>query len=119
MDFDVSDILASIDPVLMLSAIFIGAVVGFLYFPHLFIHRPKRYAVSIAIFFIGLTFCVMMGSDRYFEGYEQWERWLGIALLWTLFSVGTYLGVELEHRVRERKENRGKRTQISSNEGSD
>ena len=96
--FDIQDVLVVLDFATVFSSILVGIIVGVLYFPHLFIVKRNKLIAPLSLFFIGVSFMVMLGGVRYLERMEEWERWLGISILWALFCIGSHVGLELEYR---------------------
>lgn len=79
-DFDTTTAMSVVEPTTVVVAVVVGAVCGFLFLDK----RPSRAVVWLTV---GVSFLASMMATRYIGGSEVWEGWIGVIVLWVVFSL--------------------------------
>ena len=87
IDFQIEDVLMMFTPITVITAIISGFLLGHLY------HRQMNTSASCfyTTYVAGVAFMLTVGFARSYES-PTWERWIGAALLYTLFTLMSAIG---------------------------
>lgn len=85
---DLDDVLLTLTPPAIGAVLVVGAVVGLLFYSD----RRSQAAYVYQAAMLGLVFTSTMGAVRYLTGAMEWERWVGIAVLGMIYTVGIATG---------------------------
>ncbi len=88
--FQFEDVFGLITPLTILVALVSGLIMGFFY------HRQMKTGVACmyTTYVAGLAFILTMTFARSYES-DIWENWLGVAILYSLFTLTSAIGRKL------------------------
>jgi hypothetical protein len=83
------------------TTILTTAVVGVMFAVYLWHVFPRVLPGLVATVWLGtLTFILICGASRYFDGSPTWETYIGSAVLWSWYCGVTATAIALWRRVR-------------------
>lgn len=90
IDFQIEDVFILLTPVTLFSALISGFLFGHIF--HRRLHTTS--ACLYTAWIMGLTFCLILGLARSTES-GIWERWIGVAMLYSIFTGMSWVGKKL------------------------
>lgn len=82
------------DPITMVTVGLIGIVLGALFFAA-FVAPGRRWVASFAMLVVGVVFFTFCAMSRALQGVVEWPGWIGVGVLWLVFTAGAHAGLVL------------------------